>query len=397
MKQYKIPDIKKLSLVFSMFSLLIISCEFDSSGQYTYQPPEKINNGFETGSLEEVNIDTRYIESAVNKILSGQFKEVHAMLIYKDGKLVLEEYFQGHEYQWDAAYHHGEWVTWDREMLHNTMSATKSMTSSFIGIAIDQGFIESVHQSIFDYLPDHQHLKTGGKDKITIKHLLTMTSGLEWKEWSAPYSSTDNPCIAIWFQEKDPISYILEKPLEDEPGTSFNYSTGHMHVLGEIIRNASGMNISEFSRKYLFEPLEIDTSVWTLKFPNGVYDGNNLIITPRAMMKFGITFLNKGIWNGKRIVSEEWVEKSSTPYRNNKGINIPGENSGRMGYSYTWWTKDYYKRGKKIHMYTASGWGGQHIMVLPEVNTVVVFTGGNYVSRRPPFKVLEKYIIPAID
>jgi CubicO group peptidase (beta-lactamase class C family) len=238
-------------------------------------------------------------------------------------------------------------------------------------------------------------LKNISRDTNT-NGILTMTSGLEWKEWSAPYSSLENPCIGIWFQKKDPISYILEMPLINEPGSTFNYSTGHMHVLGEIIKNASNLDIDAFSYNYLFEPLGIDSTDWYLTFENGMKDANNLKITPRAMLKFGVTFLYKGVWNGKRIISEQWVEKSARPFAGNQGINIPGEASGRMGYSYTWWTKDYSHGGKTIHLYTASGWGGQHIMVLPEVNTVVVFTSGNYVTKRPPFKILGKYIIPAI-
>ncbi len=298
---------KKTIVLISILSLLFAGCKFDSSGQYAYRPPENINDGLDVGTLNEVKIKPGLIVKAVNKIYEGKYIEVHSMLIYKDNKLVFEEYFQGHEYKWDAPYHHGEWVTWDRDMLHNNMSATKSIVSACIGIAIDHGFIESVHQSIFDYLPEHQHLKTGGRDKITIEHLLTMTTGLEWKEWSAPYSSTDNPCIGIWFQDKDPITYILEKPLINEPGTSFNYSTGNMHVLGEIIRNTSNMTINEFSKKYLFDPLGIDTADWYLKFKNGMYNVNSLKIKPRAMMKFGVTFLNNGVWNGKQIISGQWV------------------------------------------------------------------------------------------
>lgn len=114
------------------------------------------------------------------------------------------------------------------------------------------------------------------------------------------------------------------------------------------------------------------------------------------MAKFGATYLNKGAWNGKQIIPEQWVGKSAISFAGNQGINIPGEDSGRMGYSYSWWTKTYSHSGKRIHMYTASGFGGQHIMVLPEVNTVVIFTGGNYLTKRPPFKILKKYVIPAL-
>ncbi len=380
-----------------ILSLLLGSCNmYNTSAQYSYDAPELINDGLEVGSLVDEGMNLKAIEDAVNGILGGRYPEVHSMLIYKDGRLVLEEYFQGHEYQWDAPYHHGDLVIWDRDMIHHLMSSTKSVTSALIGIAIDQGFINDVHQSIFDYLPEHGYMATGGKEVISIEHLLSMSSGLEWREWSAPYSSGENPCIGIWFLDMDPISFILGMPLVDKPGTNFNYSTGNMVVLGEIIHNATQLSIDEFARIYLFEPLGIDTADWALQYENGV-DANNLRLTPRAMTKIGALFLNRGSWEGKQIVPEAWIEKSAIPYGSNKGINIPGEPSGKLGYSYGWWTKDYHQSGKMIHMYAAGGFGGQHIMILPEVNTVVVFTGANFLTRRPPFKILEKYLIPALD
>ncbi|MFC2086330.1 serine hydrolase domain-containing protein [Bacteroidota bacterium] len=387
---------KTTTLLISILLFIQVGCVTDFSDHWPYNPPVQIDDGINIGTLEEVNIDTEMIAKAVGRIQQGKYKEVHSMLIYKDGMLVFEEYFEGHKYQWDAPKHHGELVTWNRDMRHHIMSSTKSVTSALIGIAIDKGFIESVHQTIFDYLPEHTHLSKDGKENITIEHLLTMTSGLEWEEWSAPYSSTANPCIGIWFQEKDPITYILEKSLVDEPGTNFNYSSGNMVILGEIIRNATNMTIDDFSEEYLFESLEIDSFNWAVKYNNGV-DANNLRITPRSMVKFGATFLNNGNWNGNQIVPDQWVEKSAVEFPGNHGINIPGEPSGRMGYSYSWWIKEYSYSGKRINMYAAGGWGGQHIMVLPEVNLVVVFTGGNYLSIRPPFEILERFILPAIQ
>ncbi len=389
--------IKKTILLISILSLLIVGCQLEPPSIFTYRPPENINDGLDVGTLDEVNIDSVLIEKAVNRIYAGRYKEIHSMLIFKDNKLVLEEYFTGHGYKWDAAKHHDELVTWDRTMLHDVKSVTKSITSTCIGIAIDHSFIESVHQSIFDYLPEHQHLNTGGKDKITIEHLLTMTSGLEWDEWGAPLSSTDNDIIGLWFHCDDQITCILERPLVDEPGTSFTYSGGNMIVLGEIIKNATKMNIDEFSRKYLFEPLGIASSNWTVRYENGVIEAaGSLEITPRAMAKIGVTFLNKGVWNGKQIISEQWVDKSATSFPGNHGINVPGEDSGRNGYSYSWWIRTFSNSGKRINMYSAMGWGGQYIMVFPELNTVVVFTGGTYTSKVRVFNILEEHVIPAI-
>ncbi len=389
---------KKMIFLISILSLLLVGCKYNSSGQYIYQQPEQGNDGLDVGTLEEVNMDVKKMESAVNKISDGRFKEVHSMLIYKDGKLVMEEYFPGHRYKWDAPYHHGELMNWDKTMLHGAKSVTKSITSTCIGIAIDRGFIKGVHQSIFDYLPEYQHLKKDGKEAITIEHLVSMTSGLAWNEWGAPLSSAANDIVGLWFPPcEDPIACILERPLVSEPGTSFTYSGGNMIVLGEIIKNATKMPIDEFSTNYLFEPLGIDSSEWALRFENGVIEAaGSLELTPRAMTKIGVTFLNKGVWNGKQIISSNWVEKSTTSFPGNHGINIPGLASGKHGYSYSWWTKSYNKSSKEINMFNAGGWGGQKIMVLPELNTVVVFTGGTYTSNVKVFKILEKYILPAI-
>jgi CubicO group peptidase (beta-lactamase class C family) len=320
------------------------------------------------------------------------------MLIFKDNKLVLEEYFPGHRYNYFGENHHGDLTNWDGSKLHDIKSVSKSVTSTCIGIAIDNGFIKSVHQSIFDYLPEHQNLKIDGKEKITIEHLLTMTSGLEWNEWKEYLSSKSNDIINIWFQEKDPVSFVLEKPLKNNPGTSFTYSSGNTIVLGEIIKNATGMELDKFSEEYLFKPLGIDSSYWGERYSNGVIEaGGGLEITPRDMVKIGVMYLNNGVYNGKRILSKQWIENCTTAFANNKNIDIPGHDSGIHSYSYSWWLKTYTNFGKKINMYHGVGWGGQEIIVLPELNTVVVFTGGNYTATIKVIEMLEEYILLAFD
>jgi len=158
------------------------------------------------------------------------------------------------------------------------------------------------------------------------------------------------------------------------------------------------MDIDEFSEKYLFEPLGINSFNWYNRFENGVIEtAGGLELTPRGMAKIGVTFLNDGVWNDKRIISEQWVKKSSTPFEGNTGIKVPGGDMGKLGYAYTWWTKDYSHSGKEINIYYAGGWGGQKIMVLPELDSVIVFTGGNYTSKVKNFAILKKYILPAID
>jgi CubicO group peptidase (beta-lactamase class C family) len=222
-----------------------------------------------------------------------------------------------------------------------------------------------------------------------------MNSGLRWEEWGVSLGSINNDQIGIWFWEDGPMNYVLSRGFVAEPGKQFNYSGGDIQILVEILKNATGMTLDEFSEKYLFEPLGINSFDWWLKFPSGgdIQGAGGLKITPRDMVKIGAMMLNKGMWNGKRIVSEEWVLKCSKPFHGNNGIKVPGEDLGNVGYGYTWWTKQSAKYGE---MFFALGWGGQKIIVIPDLNAVVVFTGANYNSKVKQYKILENYILPAV-
>ena len=386
-------------IVIIFITSLLTGCESnDSSGQYVIVPPENINDGLEVGSLREVNIDEGIIAKAVDRIRLGKYKEVHFILIFKDNKLVLEEYFEGHKYKWDAPYYCGEWIKWDRSTKHQIMSCTKSLTSACINIAIESGFIKSVNQSIFDFLPDHQQFNSGQKKNITIEHLLTMTSGLEWDEWHAPHATAANDIDRLYIEcSDDPLACVLGKPLIHTPGESFTYNGGGMITLGEVLKNATGMDIVEFSKKFLFAPLGIDSIQWD-RFPKGeVETAGGLHLKPRDMLKIGVMYLNKGVWNGERIISADWVAKSSEIYRNNSGIKLPIEDSGKNGYGYTWWISKVGSGRNKTTMYRANGWGGQVIMVFPQLEMVVVFTGGNYTVKSKLFEIIEKYVLPSIN
>lgn len=184
-----------------------------------------------------------------------------------------------------------------------------------------------------------------------------MTSGLKGNEWLVPYSNLKNDII-MTYQAEDPITYVLNKPLIDEPGENFQYYGEANFVLGEIIKNATKMNLDEFSGKYLFEPLGIAPYYWS-QFKNGVVDAAGSIeITPRDMAKIGVTFLNGGNWNGKQIISEQWVDKSAASYPGNSWLNDWDDHIGMRGYSYSWWTHMFSRSGKRINMYYAAGWGG---------------------------------------
>ena len=382
-----------ISIVLSVV-LFQLGCRSDAKGQYAYNTPAAYDDGINVGHIAETDLDTTRIFDLLERIKANRIKEVHSVLIYKDNKLVLEEYFSGHDYNWEQPNFWGPVVQWNRDRLHNIMSDTKSITSALIGIAIDKGFIKSVEDSVFRYLPDYVQFRNQGRENIQIEHLLTMTSGLEGNEWVSSYRELDNPIISLWLCD-DPIRCILDRPMVAEPGSQFSYWGGNQILLGEILKNASGMEVHSFAKKYLFEPLDIKKSEWPL-VNNGPQDAaGGLELTPRAMAKIGITFLNNGTWQGYQILSEKWVEKSVTPYRNNKQIRVPGEKSWRHGYTYGWWTRSWDR--PPIKTFFAGGWGGQNIFIVPEENLVVVFTGGNYDKIPPPKRIMDKYIIPALN
>lgn len=387
--------IKLLQLVIIL--MFVSACADSSRGQYHYMIPKELNDGIKTAHLNQVGLDSITIAKGINRIHRQKFGEIHSLLIYKNDRLVLEAYFKGHDYQWDAPGHYGPMVEWNADLPHSIHSVSKSMTSLCVGIAIEKGFIKSVKQSIFDYLPNYQHFNTDNKEYITIEHLLTCTSGLQWAEWSAPLSSRENDQIAIWFHEKGPIDFVLQRPFVAPPGQHFNYSGGGIELLGVIIENASGMSLQAFSDQYLFQPLGMSSAEWAIVYPSGeVHAAAGLKMTPRDMLKVGAMLLHNGVWNGTRVISEKWVKHCQTTYPVNQNIKIPGEDIGKMGYAYTWWTKTLTVNGVTLHWYSANGWGGQKIIVLPELDMVITLTGANYNSKVKQYRLIEDIIFTAL-
>lgn len=381
-----------------IFSFLFseTGCNVAADEKFTYEIPGQLNDGIQVGDAGLAGLNTEKLEEATAAIERGRYNDIHSMLIYKGNQLVFEKYFEGYKYQWDGPKYHGEYVHWNDTLPHSIMSCTKSITSACVGIAVKMGYIESVQQSIFDYLPEYQHLKTNNREYITIENLLTMTSGLAWDEWSSSHGeNSSNDADRIYFSE-DPISFVLERPWWAAPGDFFTYNGGGITILGEIMKNATGMDMEEFAKKYLFQPLGIQSQSWW-RFPDGKLEtASSLSLTPRDMLKFGALYLNKGNWNGEQILTEDWIEKSADVYKNNYDINLPIEDSGLNGYGYSWWISVLKHNGKAIKMYRANGWGGQVIGVIPELDMVVVFTSGNWAGNSKLFKLMNEYVLPSV-
>jgi CubicO group peptidase (beta-lactamase class C family) len=355
-----------------MFIVLIIfqGChqEDGSTEYYTYTVPENLDDGLDVGYLANANIDYELIESLMNQILNGSFSMVQSVLIYRYGKLVLEEYFSG----------------WNRDMRHYLASCTKSMTSVIFGIARDRGLIKELDQRLFSRLPDYIHLASEMKNRITLRHVLTFTAGFEWDQ--NPLDNNNN--LSQMVSSPDMIEYILDRPMEAEPGTVWNYNGGCTQLLAEIVERTSGESADEFIRSNLFEPLGITDFDWYTHQSGKVIADYGLEMRPRDMLKVGLLFLNRGLWKGKRIVSEKWVNDSTTRH-----IIL----SDTHGYGFQWWSQDYPHQQGRVFSFYASGNGGQRIMVFPSLDMVVVFTEGAYNHSTSSDAMITGYILPAVQ
>jgi CubicO group peptidase (beta-lactamase class C family) len=285
---------------------------------------------------------------------------------------------------------HGDYVDFDRDTRHDTHSVTKSFTSALAGIAIDKGFIQSVDDKIFDYFQDYSSLNNQQKEKITIEHLLTMSSGFQWNEWDVSISQSNHDIIRLIFSS-DPVYYVLSKPIVTEPGSTYYYNGGTVDLLGQIVKRVNGMEVENFSHVHLFGLLGITNYNWQKMFGSDVTCCHgDVYITPRDMAKIGYLYLKKGIWKGTRIISEEWINNSVQNHI------IPPVNWA-YGYGYLWWLKRYNPGSHLYYSFNAEGWGGQQIIVIPSEDMVVVFTGANYVSNTPNDEIMSSYILPAVN
>jgi CubicO group peptidase (beta-lactamase class C family) len=180
--------------------------------------------------------------------------------------------------------------------------------------------------------------------------------------------------------------------MEAEPGQIWNYNGAGVALLGKVIERGAGMGLEAFCNRYLFGPLGITNYQWTYFKPNFVAAWGDLKLRPRDMAKFGQLFLDGGMWDGQRIVSEEWVEKSTQPWYEFGGTWWGGSDA----YGYLWWHIPFSVGGQTYRAYSSMGWGGQYIMVFQELGMVVVFTGGNFYTGEPCYEIVQNHIIPAV-
>jgi len=285
------------------------------------------------------------------------------MVTVKDGYLIDEYYKEGY----------------DENSVVRLHSCSKSFTGALMGIAIDQGLISGVEAKLSEFLPQIEDSGSDYQKQITLEHLLTHTSGIEWYEWGGNSSS--------WrpFQEAENwVDYILGLRVAAEPGSYFAYSTGGSHLLAAALQKATGKSAYEFGQEYMFEPMGMDSVEWSVD-PQGVTDGGNgIAMTARDAAKFGQLYLDGGRWRGQQIIPEAWVELSTITQ--NAG---PGGRSGTYGYQ--WWLRSFGEENYEACY--AMGYAGQFIIVVPELQLVTVITSRSTADTYAPWAYFTDYVL----
>ena len=289
---------------------------------------------------------------------------VKSFMLQRDGELLVEAHRKG--------------MRADRTT--NVKSAAKSIISLLVGIAIDQGHLSGVHQPIGDFFPDYFKVRPDPeKESITIQDLLTMRAGL---------ASTSRRNYGRWVLSDNWVEYALGQPLVEQPGEEMIYSTGSSHLLSVILTRATGVSTREFADRYLFGPLGIRVGGWD-RDPQGYYlGGNNMALSPSALLKIGTMVMNRGVFNRKQIVPRAWIAESMQVYTRS--------HFNPYDYGYGWWQRE-------LNGYTvqfAWGNGGQYILMIPALKTVVAIASGggqsnaeSRESRRMLFDFIENRLI----
>ena len=333
----------------------ILATASPSSGP-EYWPTE----GWRTNTPEEQGMDSEKLAKMFDTIQERNY-DIHSVTVMRNGYLVA-----------DAAIY-----PYDQGSKHIIHSATKSIISALIGIAIEQGSIKSVNQPVLSFFPGRTAANLdANKEAMTLEHLLMMTSGLECRD-SYLYRWRG---IDQMRQTADWVQFMLDLPMAEPPGSRFEYCNGASFLLSAIIQETTGLSASAFAEAHLFGPLGISDVEWPAN-PQGITLGwGELHMRPHDMAKIGYLYLNKGRWDGEQIIPADWVAISTREHIAATLVD---------GYGYQWWVAD-------DGYYMALGYAGQFIFVVPEHELVVAFTSN--LSENDfygPEILLDTFIIPA--
>jgi CubicO group peptidase (beta-lactamase class C family) len=357
-------------------------------------------HGWEKATPARVGVDESTLAAFDKDLAAGKFDLVDSFAVFRCGKLVFERKYP-HDYgqiygkeaktrgplnarltgpynyfdpAWHPYYHGSD--------LHTMQSVSKTVSSVIVGIATTRGdFKAGLDTPLLHYF-DETKVKNvdDRKRRITLRHVLTMTTGLDWNEEVA-YDDPRNDADLMEATD-DWIQYVIDRPMAKEPGTVFNYSSGVSELLAYIFQKETGQDIEKYGEQYLFTPLGMN-HYWK-RSPLGLVDTEGgLFLNGQDLAKIGYLYLHDGMWDGKQIVSKQWVKQSVTPF-------IEAEEGFKYGFK--WWLLPQ----KDGFVWMARGFGGQRLMVFPEKELIVTFTGWTILKDPPADQDFVARILPAL-
>jgi CubicO group peptidase (beta-lactamase class C family) len=353
--------------------ILLFAFRFTESSADITWPGET----WQRSTPESQKLNSDKLNHLVELIKEGkEYPQVHSLLIVRGGYMVMEKYFHG--------YH--------ADSLHTLQSVTKSFASALIGIALEEGKINSVRDKVLDFFPDIRPLEYMDvrKKSMALEHLLTMQTGTDYHE-GYPGSPHDrlNHLATGWDR------FYLNRPMKNKPGTRFQYDSGSVILLSAILKRTVGVHANGYADEALFKPLGINRTRWFMNQEGHPHTGGGLSLMPRDMARFGLLYLRNGRWQDKQVIPENWIEESFKMH-----VSFIGYRTGHyVGYGYLWWILEPDPNGPgHDYIYAAKGYMGQYIFVIPEHDMVVVVTGGSRNSReyRKAIDFLYDWILPSI-
>ncbi len=365
-------------------SLWIVGC---SAAPPAPSPAVWPTTNWTMSTPEAEGLDQVALSALDREFAAGAHGQVTGLLVIRHGRIAFERQythdfdrlFEGREPtrgaynyydpDWHPYYQHGQ--------LHTMQSVSKSVTSALVGIAIGRGELPPVDTAV---MPLFGTFRQPGpdprRDQMTLEHVLTMTTGIEWDESTVAYTDPANSCAGME-KSADWVQFVLDQPMAEAPGTRFVYNSGATELLSQLLKQGTGKHAHEYAAEQLFAPLGITNTHWKTT-PTGLADTEGgLYLTARDLAKLGYLYLKDGVWDGRRILPEGWVARSTTPLIDTR----PGQPRSRK-YGYQWWVLP--TRDGATTAYAALGYGGQRLIVVPELEIVAVFTGWN-IYEHPEF------------